>query len=78
MNKYRIRFNKSRGQEGRGTIDHVWRVFENEQEYLVKKFTANVQTFSEKENVGEDWNLVCFGYMNLQKDQSHAIINLTK
>ena len=42
MNKYHIRFNKSRGQPGRGTPDHVWRVFENGQEYLVKhvKFTC--------------------------------------
>ena len=39
MNKYHIRFNKSRGQEGRGTMDHVWRVFENgDKEYLVKNF----------------------------------------
>ena len=29
MNKYHIRFNKSRGQPGRGSMDHVWRVFEN-------------------------------------------------
>lgn len=78
MNKYRIRFNKSRGQAGRGTIDHVWRLFENEQEYLIKKFTANVQVFSEKEANSEDWNLVCYGFMDLQKNESHAIINLTK
>ena len=38
MNKYKIRFNKRRGQEGRGTIDHVWRVFENnDKEYLFKQ-----------------------------------------
>ena len=36
MNKYLIRFNKTRGQPGRGSKDHVWRVFENDQEYLVK------------------------------------------
>ena len=42
MNKYRIRFNKSRGMPGRGTKDHVWRVFENEQEYLVKHFQLHV------------------------------------
>ena len=33
MNKYLIRFNKTRGQPGRGSLDHVWRVFENDQEY---------------------------------------------
>lgn len=78
MNKYRIRFNKSRGQEGRGTVDHVWRVFENDQEYIVKRFTVNVQSFSEKESNSDDWNLVCYGFMDLQKHESHAIINSIK
>jgi hypothetical protein len=78
MNKYRIRFNKSRGQAGRGTVDHVWRVFENEQEYLVKRFTVNVQTSSEKEANSDDWNLVCYGFMDLRKEDSHAIINSMK
>jgi hypothetical protein len=36
MNTYHIRFNKTRGQAGRGTIDHVWRVFENDKEFLLK------------------------------------------
>ena len=49
MNKYRIRFNKSRGMEGRGTVDHVWRVFEGEKEYLLKHFKLNVESFSEIE-----------------------------
>ena len=49
MNKYRIRFNKTRGQEGRGTAEHVWRVFENDKEYLVKHFKINVPSQSEKE-----------------------------
>ena len=40
--KYGIRFNKTRGTPGRGTVDHVWRVFENGQEYLVKHFKINV------------------------------------
>jgi hypothetical protein len=78
MNKYRIRFNKSRGQAGRGTVDHVWRVFENEQEYLVKRFTVNVQALSEKEANGDEWNLVCYGFMDLRKEDSHAIINSMK
>jgi hypothetical protein len=37
MNTYQIRFNKARGQDGRGTMDHVWRVFENGKEFLFKK-----------------------------------------
>ena len=56
MNKYCIRFNKNRGQEGRGTIDHVWRVFEGEKEYLVKNFKLNVPSFSEVDSNGTDWN----------------------
>ena len=36
INHYTIRFNKTRGQPGRGSIDHVWRIFENgKKEYLV-------------------------------------------
>lgn len=78
MNKYRIRFNKTRGKEGRGSVDHVWRVFENNQEYLVKHFKVNVESYSEKELHGEDWNLVCHGFMELEKETSTAVINATK
>ena len=75
MNKYCIRFNKSRGLEGRGTLEHVWRVFENNNEYLVKNFKLNVLSFSEKDTNGLDWNLCCYGYMVLDKETSTAIIN---
>jgi hypothetical protein len=75
MNKYRIRFNKSRGQEGRGTYDHVWRVFENDKEYLVKNFKLNVTSESEKEINSEDWNVICYGVMTLDRNTSTAIIN---
>lgn len=78
MNKYRIRFNKGRGQPGRGTADHVWRVFENDQEYIVKNITLNVQASGEKEPASDDWNIVCYGFMDLQKAESHAIINSVK
>ena len=47
--KYSIRFNKTRGQEGRGTVDHVWRVFEGEKEYLVKHLDIQVPVKSEKD-----------------------------
>jgi hypothetical protein len=76
MNKYRIRFNKSRGQPGRGSMEHVWRVFENEKEYLFKNFKLNVPSTSEKEENGEDWNLVCHGKMTIDKDTSTATISL--
>ena len=75
MNKYRIRFNKSRGQQGRGTVDHVWRVFEGDKEYLVKHFKLNVESFSEKEENSEDWNVACYGTLTLDRETSTAVIN---
>ena len=78
MNKYRIRFNKSRGQDGRGTIDHVWRVFENDKEYLVKHFKLDVPSESEIEQNGLDWNVICYGYLTLDRDTSTATINEVK
>lgn len=78
MNTYMIRFNKTRGQAGRGTVDHVWRVFENGQEYLFKHFhisgvvvhdavTANGQG-------SDDWNMSCQGYMTIDHATSTAHI----
>ena len=69
---YLIRFNKSRGQPGRGTMDHVWRVFEDEKEYLVKHFELKVPSKSER--TGEDWNVACSGKMVLDRDTSTAVI----
>ena len=63
--KYRIRFNKSRGQEGRGSVDHVWRVFENDKEYLFKNLDIRVPVKSEKESESEDWNIVCEGILSI-------------
>lgn len=74
MNKYRIRFNKSRGQPGRGTADHVWRVFEGEREYLFKHLNITVPVQSEKEEHSEDWNIVCNGYLSIDRQNSTAII----
>lgn len=75
MNKYLIRFNKSRGNPGRGTPEHVWRVFENGKEFLFKHFVLNVPSKSEKEANSEDWNISCYGVMTIDKDTSTAIIN---
>ena len=75
MKKYCIRFNKSRGTPGRGTIDHVWRVFEGDQEYLVKHFKINVPSTSELDHSGVDWNVICYGYLTLDRDTSTATIN---
>ena len=70
--KYRIRFNKYRGQPGRGTPDHAWRVFEGTKEYLVKNVNINVPSYSERE--GEDWNMCCEGTLKLDRETSTAII----
>lgn len=78
MKHYLIRFNKTRGQPGRGTADHVWRVFEDGQEYLFKNFKINVPAESQKEPNSEDWNVSCYGYMTIDRETSTAIINDTE
>lgn len=74
MNTYQIRFNKSRGQAGRGTVDHVWRVFENGKEYLFKNLDITVPVKSEKDVNGADYNIVCRGYLTIDRDNSTACI----
>lgn len=78
MNKYSIRFNKSRGQPGRGSIDHVWRVFEGEKEFLFKNLDIQVPVRSEKDVNGVDYNIVCVGYLDIDRDTSTAIIGPKK
>ena len=72
--KYKIRFNKGRGQPGRGTMEHVWRVFEESKEFLVKHLDIAVPVKSEKDSNGFDYNIVCEGTMTLDRDTSTAII----
>ena len=72
--KYSIRFNKTRGQEGRGTPDHCWRVFEGDKEYLFKNVQINIPYQTEKDANGNDWNFVCEGKMNIDRATSTAII----
>lgn len=74
MNTYQIRFNKNRGQAGRGTMDHVWRVFEGEKEYLFKELDITVPVKSEKDKNGSDYNIVCRGYLTIDRDTSTACI----
>jgi hypothetical protein len=74
MSKYSIRFNKTRGQPGRGTMDHVWRVFEGEKEYLFKNLDITVPVKSEKDANGADYNICCFGKLQIDKETSTAII----
>jgi len=73
LNHYLIRFNRSRGEPGRGTMDHAWRVFENGQEYLVKHFKINVPVVDATDGI--DWNVSCYGFMTLDRETSTAIIN---
>ena len=73
--KVRIRYNKSRGQEGRGTIDHAWRVFVDKKEYLAKYVVINVPSRTEQEAGSEDWNVVCEAE-TLDIDRSTSTITL--
>jgi hypothetical protein len=78
MNKYHIRFNKSRGQPGRGSPEHVWRVFENGKEYIFKHVQINVACRDEITGDGlgnDDWNFACEGVMTIDRASSTAIIN---
>ena len=72
MNKYLIRFNKSRGQPGRGSVDHVWRVFENGKEHLAKHVRINARSWSEAD--GQDWNIACKGTMQFYNDTDTIVI----
>ena len=78
MNTYQIRFNKTRGQAGRGSVDHVWRVFENGKEYLFKNLDISVPVKSEKDANGADYNIVCKGYLSIDRDTSTANIGSKK
>lgn len=73
--KYRVRFNKTRGQPGRGTADHAWRVFdETGKEWIVKHISINVPSYGEKEESSEDWNIVAKGELVIMKEESLAMI----
>lgn len=73
MNNYLIRFNKTRGQAGRGSVDHVWRVFENGKEFLLKHIQINVPCNDER--TGNDWNIACTGSLTIDLETSTGIIN---
>ncbi len=73
MNHYLIRFNKTRGQPGRGSKDHVWRVFEGKKEYLAKHVKINVPSWDERTN--DDWNIACDGFLYIDRETSTAVIN---
>ncbi len=74
MNKYTIRFNKSRGQTGRGSILHVWRVFENGQEILAKHVVVETRSWTELDDNGQDYNIACYGRMMFFEDTDTVVI----
>ena len=74
MNKYLIRFNKSRGQPGRGSPLHVWRVFENGREILAKHVRIETRSWTELDDNGQDYNLACYGQMQFYGDTDTVVI----
>ena len=73
MSVFHGRYNQTRGQPGRGTVDHAWRVFEDGKEYLTKHVQINVPCRGEK--TGLDWSMVCEGTLRLDRGTSTAIID---
>jgi hypothetical protein len=67
-----VRYNKTRGQPGRGSMDHVWRVFDNNKEYVVKNVRINVPSWGAK--TGEDFSMCCEGVITVDKETSTIII----
>lgn len=74
MNKYTIRFNKTRGQPGRGSVDHVWRVFENGAELLAKNVRIETKSWTELDANGVDYNIACYGAMLFYSDTDTVVI----
>lgn len=73
MPLFAIRFNKTRGQVGRGSVDHVWRIFDGPKEYIVKNIRINVPSWGEK--TGDDWSICCEGELEMDRSTSTATIN---
>jgi hypothetical protein len=67
-----VRYNKTRGQVGRGSVDHVWRIFDNGKEYVVKNVRINVPSWGAK--TGEDWSICCEGVITVDKETSTITI----
>jgi hypothetical protein len=72
VNHYLIRFNKSAGQPGRGSPEHVWRVFEDGKEHLARHVRILVPCWSEQS--GPDWNMACNGRMIFYTDTDTVVI----
>lgn len=68
--KFRIRYNKTAGQPGRGTVDHKWRVFDEVKEYICKKVMIKVPCETAEDPNGVDCNIICEGEMKIHKENS--------
>ena len=53
-------------------MDHVWRVFEDGKEYLVKHIKIEAPIWDETDGV--DWNIACNGTLTLDRETSTAVI----
>jgi hypothetical protein len=67
-----IRFNKTRGEPGRGSFDHVWRVFDGPKEFVVKNVRIEVPSWGDK--TGEDWSICCDGVVSIDRQTSTVTI----
>lgn len=72
MSHFLIRFNKTAGQPGRGSSEHVWRVFEDGREHLARHVKILVPSYSEQD--GPDWNIACDGKLMYYADTDTAVI----
>jgi len=73
--KYKVRFNKTRGMPNRGSLDHVWRVFEGGKEYLCKNIVMKNSSWGEIDENGVDWNICCEGSLSIDKETSTITIS---
>jgi hypothetical protein len=55
-------------------MDHVWRVFENGKEFLFKNLDITTPIKSEKDVNGIDYNIVCQGFLSIDRETSTARI----
>jgi hypothetical protein len=75
MPKFRIRYNKTAGQPGRGTVDHKWRVFdETGKEWLCKNVRIQTVAWTAIDDNGVDWNFEVEGTMIKEKSTSTIVI----
>jgi uncharacterized protein (TIGR02466 family) len=55
-------------------MDHVWRVFEGNKEYVFKNLDITVPIKSEQDANGIDYNITCKGVLNIDRETSTAVI----